>query len=182
MCKVILISGKARAGKDTAANFIKEELESRGLSVLKVGYADYLKFICSEYFGCSNQKNEASRSIWQYIGTDVIRKNDPDFLVKVVVNLFKVLEAANLFNVIIVSDVRFPNEIEYWINEGYDVDTIRIVRTKYESELTPEQKQHVSETSLDNYFFDYCFIASTTEELLKSCKEYASLISHKPHA
>ena len=172
MLKVILISGKARSGKDTAAGFIKEELESKGLSVLKINYADYVKFICSKYFGCSSEKNEASRSIWQYIGTDIIRKNNPDFWVKAVVDLVKVLEPENLFDVIIIPDTRFPNEITYWMSEGYEVDTIRIIREDYVNDLTSSQKQHLSEIALDDYLFDYYFSAKTVERLRQKCKDY----------
>lgn len=175
MCEIILISGKARSGKDTTADFIREQLENRGLSVLKINYADYLKFVCSKYLGCSQEKNQATRNMWQYIGTDVIRANDPDFLVRTVVDLVKALEPAGLFDVVIVPDLRFPNEVDYWQQRGYEVDTIRVIRKDYESELTASQKAHPSETSLDDYSFDYVFIAKDLDELRQICQKYVDL-------
>ena len=46
MKKVICISAKARHGKDTAAEILKEYLEHKGQRVLITHYADLLKFIC----------------------------------------------------------------------------------------------------------------------------------------
>ena len=47
--KVLCISAKARHGKDTAAEIIKEYLESLNKKVLIIHYADLLKFVCSAF-------------------------------------------------------------------------------------------------------------------------------------
>ena len=60
-----MISGKMRHGKDTCAQFIKEELERMDKRVLIIHYADYLKFILKQYFGWDGEKNEEGRKLLQ---------------------------------------------------------------------------------------------------------------------
>jgi hypothetical protein len=151
MTKIINISGKAQAGKDTAANNIKNLLSGLGYSCLIVHQADYLKFICKEYFGWDGKKDENGRGILQKIGTDIGRNRNPDIWVKVIelfINTF-----GEEYDIIIIPDVRFLNEVEYFKN-SHDVLNIRIIRKDFDNGLTEEQKNHLSEISLDNYTFD----------------------------
>ena len=53
-----------------------------------------------------------------------------------------------------IPDCRFPNEVTKMKN-CFDTFAVRVTRLDYESPLTDEQKQHSSETALDNYQFDY---------------------------
>ena len=48
--KVICISAKARHGKDTAAEIMKEYLEMQGKKVLITHFADLLKYLCKSLF------------------------------------------------------------------------------------------------------------------------------------
>ena len=50
MTHFILCSGRARHGKDTSAEIIKDNLETRGYRVLVTHYADLLKYICKNGF------------------------------------------------------------------------------------------------------------------------------------
>lgn len=77
--KIIMISGKMRHGKDTCAQFIKEELERANKHVLVIHYADYLKFVLKQYFGWNGEKDEEGRKLLQTVGTDLIRARQPDF-------------------------------------------------------------------------------------------------------
>ena len=45
--QIIVISGKARHGKDTVAGIMKDVFEGWGKRVLVVHYGDLLKFICN---------------------------------------------------------------------------------------------------------------------------------------
>lgn len=160
--KIILISGKAEAGKTTAANFLKEELESRGERVAITPYGRLLKDLCNMLYGWDGQKDEAGRQLLQHFGTDVIRKSDPDYWVNHIIDLAFMLYYE--FDALIVDDCRFPNELEAWgdfvrfmkeeksyMGRSYDVYWLRIVRPGYENHLTPEQRLHPSETALDGY-------------------------------
>ena len=151
MAKIILISGKGEHGKTTTANFIKQKLELFfDKRVVIVSFASYLKFVCEKYFGWNGKKDEEGRHKLQYVGTDVVRKKQPDFWVKTVGDFIRVFE--DDFDFFIIDDCRFVDEVNYFTDiQPMDTLKIRVTRTNFESSLTPTQMQHPSETGLDNY-------------------------------
>lgn len=153
MTHFILISGLAGSGKDTSATILKECLEKHGQRVLITHYADLLKFICKNFFGWNGEKDEAGRTLLQQVGTDCIREQDPDYWVDFVANLVRMFP--DKWDFVIVPDVRFANEIDRIADAGFPSTHIHIVRPDLESKLTDEQKNHPSETSMDNVVPDY---------------------------
>lgn len=151
--KVILVSGKAQNGKDTVANFLHSELTSDGKRVLVTHYADLLKYICRNYFGWDGNKDEAGRQMLQYVGTDVIRKQNPTLWVDFVAMILKYFHEN--WDYVIIPDCRFPNEVTTMIENGFDTIHLRVVRDNFESSLTVEQQQHPSETALDDVEPDF---------------------------
>lgn len=147
---IILIAGSAQAGKDTTAIMLKNRLNK----ALHINFADYLKFICEKYFNWNGIKDVDGRQILQHVGTSIVRSEDPLFWVRTVDNFIKIFKRH--FDYFIVSDARFPNEIEFFENKYYDkVITIKIIRPNFDNGLTEEQKMHESETALNNFVFDY---------------------------
>lgn len=51
----------------------------------------------------------------------------------------------------VISDVRFPNEIDFIRNLGGEVIRIHAPRRAESNSLTPENRLHISETALDDY-------------------------------
>lgn len=153
MTNIILFSGLAQSGKTTSANFLKNHLENQGYKVVKIALADYLKFICKEYFGWDGNKNENGRTILQQIGTNLIRDRDANFWVDAVINLIDILY--DKWYYVLIDDARFENEIIKWENAGYNTKSVKIVRENFDNGLTEEQKNHPSEIALNNYEFDY---------------------------
>lgn len=151
--KIICISGKARHGKDTAATLLKSKLETDGNRVLIVHYADLLKHICRSFFGWNGEKDEAGRALLQRVGTDVIRAQCPDFWVGFVAEVLRLFP--DEWDYAIIPDCRFPNEISYLRQAGFNTIHIRVARSDFESPLTPEQQRHPSETALDACVPDY---------------------------
>jgi len=151
--KVILLSAKARHGKDYTANILKRLLESDGKKVLICHYADLLKYICKTFFKWDGVKDDKGRSTLQYVGTDTIRKINPDYWVDFISGFLKMFP--NEWDYVLIPDARFPNEITHMLLDGWDVMTVRVNRLNYESPLTEEQQNHISETALDGYQFDY---------------------------
>lgn len=149
--KIILISGKARNGKTTTAKLLKTKLEAKGNKVLIAAYGDLVKFVCEKYFGTTKEKNEHNRTIWQRVGTDIVREQNPNYWVDFVIDMISMFE--DKWDYVIIDDNRFPNELERWI--GWDTITLRVNRLNFQSPLTLEQQSHISETALDNYEFDY---------------------------
>lgn len=164
--KVILISGKAQNGKDTSAGLLAKELVCRGHRSMIVHFADLLKYICKQYFNWDGKKDNKGRFLLQYIGTDVIRKSNPDFFVNHISVLLPYLFRVCLVDHIIIPDCRFPNEIDVLKQAGFEVIHIRVVRPNFNTSLTDEQQQHPSETALDDVQPDYTIINDGTPEEL----------------
>lgn len=146
---IICISGKARHGKDTVAELMKTALENKGSSVLLIHYADLLKWLCKEYFGWDGQKDDAGRTMLQHVGTEVVRKQEPDYWVNFVIHFVTLFK--NEWDFVIIPDCRFPNEIDRWKDAGFDVYFFRVERPDFDNGLSDAQKSHPSETALDDY-------------------------------
>ena len=153
---IIPISGKAESGKDLTATLLKTELQKQGKRVLIINYADQLKFLCQKYFGWDGEKDIKGRELLQKIGTEKVRAKNNNYWVDNVIELVKVFE--DDYDFVLIPDTRFPNEIERWDNDYYFI-SLRIERLGHENKLTPEQRLHPSEISLDNYPFDYGIVS-----------------------
>lgn len=148
--KIICISGQAESGKDTFANYIQLGLEDNNKKVLKVHYADLVKYICSNYLNWNGQKDESGRTLLQTFGTDIVRAHDKDYWVKFIANTLELTDKLIHYDYIIIPDCRFPNELDYWIDNDYQVTWIQMLRN-IENHLTNKQKHHASEISLQGY-------------------------------
>lgn len=172
--KIVIFSGKARHGKDTAADHMVKELTEAGYSAIKIAYADYLKFVCKQYFGWNGEKDDIGRTILQTVGTDRTRRTNKDYWVDHVIGLSKTI--FKTVDYIIISDARFINEMDKWYeyeeksNRRLSIKTVRIERVEmgglpFDNGLTDKQKAHPSECELDSYFFDYKLTAASVESL-----------------
>ena len=162
--RVLCISAKAQHGKDTAATLIKEYLEANGKRVLIIHYADLVKFVCTKFFNWDGQKDEKGRTLLQYVGTDVISSQQPSYWVDFVISILKFFE--NEWDYVLIPDCRYPVEVTR-MSTAFETQILRIERPNFESSLTEKQKQHVSETSMDNYFFDAIIYNDSTLESFK---------------
>lgn len=175
--KTIILSGKSGSGKDATALFMKEILEGAGKRVITIHYADAVKWVLREFFQWDGVKDEHGRHLLQYIGTDVVRASFPNFWVGIVAGLLKSFEPVNEFDVAIIPDARFPNEIEVVMDMLPDAVCARIMRKNPDGTdwlnpvLTPEQQVHPSETSLDSYGFDYIIHNDEGLDLLRESAE-----------
>lgn len=160
---IITASGKARHGKDTFCNMLADGLRTHGKKVLRIAYGDYLKYIALNYMGWNGEKDEAGRTLLQTLGTEKVRSKDPDFWVDTVIRLIDVI--GDEFDYVIISDCRFPNEIDAWKLHFYDTISIHIERTGFDSDLTEEQKKHISETALAGHYFNHYISAEDVEQL-----------------
>ena len=153
--KVILVSGKAQNGKDTAAKMIRDNLKKDGHRVLITHYGDLVKFICTNYFDWNGEKDEEGRGLLQYVGTDVIREQNPSFWVDFVSTLLRYF--SDNWDYVIIPDARFPNEITKMKTDGFDTIHLRVERSNFISPLTGAQQNHASEIALDEFEAD-CYL------------------------
>ena len=145
--KIIGISGKAGAGKDTLAQMLVLELyrygECRTVHFADVGKASEIKWL-----------GMTVRELLQKFGTAIREGVDPDFWVK---SLFNIYEDKDF---IIIPDVRFPNEAKAIKDRGGIL--IRIERNGAGA------GNHISETALDDYKeWDYVINNNKSLEELK---------------
>lgn len=118
-----------------------EELYDK-LSMLTDIPVDY----CMKY-AASITKESTGRDWLQIIGTDLIRRYDPDWHVKRTVSM---IEPDKKY---VFDDTRFPNELEALKKLG--AECWFIIRTK-----TDNISNHVSETALDYRMFEYHVIVN----------------------
>lgn len=169
--KVYLICGKARHGKDSLANDMKDYYETMGKKVTILQLSAPLKMLIHNHFGWDEQEETKPRELMQRLGTDIIRKqlNKPKYFINRTIEDIEILSC--FFEVIIVSDVRFPEEI-LEIRKAYpSTKAIHITRPALESELTKTEQKHITETALDTYHdYDYEVINTTLEQLVDEAK------------
>ena len=160
--KVICISAKARHGKDTAAEIMKEYLEMQGKKVLITHFADLLKYLCKSLFGWDGNKDERGRTLLQYIGTDVVGKKNPAYWAEFIAGVLYMFEGE--WDYVLIPDCRYPVEIAT-MERTFDTIIVRVERPNFDNGLTEAQKNHPSEVDMDNYPFDYkIFNDGTLEE------------------
>jgi len=163
--KVILISGKARHGKDTVANFMKDKLTEAGKPTFVYHFADPLKFVCSKYFNWDGEKDEKGRSLLQYVGTDVIRARDQNFWADFAARLIACFDGH--WDFVIIPDARFPNEIEAFSKRRFKTFHLRVLRPNFDNLLSSKQRLHPSESALDATPPDYWVYNHGTLDTLK---------------
>ena len=120
-------------------------------------------------------KTDITRNILQLYGTEIFRKRvDENWWVNQVKNRC----IASKSDVIIVTDCRFPNEIEGMFCEDYETIVIRIKRDINTQELI---SSHDSETALDDWN-EWNYIVEnngTLEELRGSAKEISKYLTEE---
>ena len=164
---VYMICGKARSGKDTFGEYLKEELESRGKKVCTVHLVNSLKDMIYHYFGWDGNDETKPRELLQRLGTDIIRnKMHKDmFFINRTLEDMEIL--SEFYDTFIIPDCRLPIEIKSIKYKYPDTKVIKVIRDGFESNLSDTEKAHITETALDNYAdFDY-YIHNTTLEKLE---------------
>ena len=176
--KIYVISGKARHGKDTTAIAIKKAYKNK--KVINLAYGSYIKEYAKNISNWDGSEETKPRELLQNLGTDVIRdKIDKDFFVKRLCDDIRVYSF--YFDVITISDARFPNEIEFPKKIFKDVISIKVERPNFESNLTDKQLKHPSEVSLDNFDgYDFILINDgTISDLDKKVLKIVEKVEHE---
>jgi dephospho-CoA kinase len=158
---VIYISGKVGSGKDTVADYIKENYDFNAFS-----YATELKETLLSA-GWDGKKDLRGRKLLQAVGK-ALREYDIDNWIKALILNNINFEADVWINKkpnIMLTDCRHTNEIERFVplmseyrplSKCIKSITIRVVSKNSRGRaMDAETTKDISETSLDNYKFDY---------------------------
>lgn len=157
---------------------LQSELEAEGYSVLIAHYADTVKYVCRTFFGWDGVKDEYGRDLLQYVGTNVVREQDPDFWVRFLSDILRMF--SDEWDYVVIPDTRFPNEVDYMRDHGIDATHVRVVRPDFDNGLSEKQKEHPSETALDTVAPDATIINSgSVEDLEKSAHRWVKEFLHE---
>ena len=174
--KIIILSGKARAGKDTTMNFLNEIYSN----IIQLQYGSYIKEYAKKISNWDGSEETKPRELLQQLGTNIIRENiDNKFFIKKMIDDIKVY--SYFFDTIVISDARFKIEIDDIKNTFNNVIAVRIERPNFDNGLTLEQKKHPSEIDLDDYNkFNYKLINDgTLEDLKKKVEKLVEVIENE---
>lgn len=169
MKEILLIGGKARSGKDYVSDHIKNVLELNGKSVFKFAFADELKkYICIlfniDLDTLNSLKNSEEpftkngttiRQCLQRLGTDIFSTYDKYYWTKIAANIINNTD----YQYYIISDFRYPHETEIrsFVNNS-KIYTINILGNPNNQ---IKANNHISETSLNEFSFDFVIDNST---------------------
>lgn len=159
--KILGITGKMFSGKDTVAEFVHFAFRNSRIT----SFAYPMKQMMIDYFGFTyedlytvegkNRYNEfwgmTNREALQKIGTECFRNN---FHVDTWLKTMEVNIINDLTPIIIIPDVRFPNEAELINSLGGSI--LKIVRDDVVRD--PSQMTHASETMIDQIPHDMLLV------------------------
>jgi len=154
MRKVIIgVTGKAGSGKDTVADYLVDKFE-----FTKLAMADPLKdgikhmFLLDDETVYDRVKREeplkdfpdwSTRKLMQYIGTELLREQfDYDIWIKLMMKRIRMSDN----NRFVISDIRFPNELELIRKSGFDYLIFRVEREDKDVGETVGIANHASES------------------------------------
>lgn len=162
--KIYIISGKAKSGKDKLAYMIIGKYKNK--KCIKLSYSHYLKEYVKKITGWNGLEETKPRTLLQEFGINFLKnKIDDKLLINRLITDIKVY--SYFYDVIVITDARLKEEVELPRKEFDNVVTIRIKGE--DNNLSITEKEHITETNLDNYNnFDYVLNYKTLEEQFKS--------------
>ena len=175
--KIFILSGKARSGKEEVFKIIKDYYKNK--DVVSISFAHYIKDYAKLISSWDGSDETKPRDLLQQLGIELIKnKIDNKMFINRVLEDIEVL--SYFFDIIVITDARLVLEMEA-IKESYPNSiSIRIKREKYDSGLTHEQKNHLTEVDLDNYDkFDYQVINGDYGMLVEEIKKILQEVEHE---
>ena len=150
--KIFIIGGKAKCGKNTFGEMLREELKDYGYKPCVMQITEPLYEYARNYFEWDGNKEEKPREFFQKLGIDIIRDKmgKKYFLLNRLIEDIEIL--SNFFDCFIITDARMDYEFDD------DVTTIKLIRENYDDELTEEERNHETEKAIDNLKMDFDFV------------------------
>lgn len=147
--KIYLVAGKSGSGKGEVASIIKDYYQSQNKKAIVTEFSKYLKMYAKEIMNWDGN-NPKPRKFLQDLGVTIRENMDmPYFFIKRMIEDIKVYEL--YFDVVVISDVRLPEEIEEMKKNYPNVYSIYVINQFAPSKLSLEEQLHPTETALENY-------------------------------
>ena len=153
---IFCVCGKAGSGKSLAAKYLYKEYTKKNYKVIISPYTKYLKKYIYEITGQKVTEKNKPRTLLQKLSSELIKERlgYKDFFINRQIEDIAIYKY--FFDIIIIPDVRFPKEIEVLQDNFNNVISIEIKRENYDNGLTKNEKNDITETSLDDYHnFDF---------------------------
>ena len=170
--KIFVIGGQAKCGKSTFGAYLREELKEYGYRPCVMHITQPLYTYAREYFSWDGNISEKPREFLQKMGIEIIKEKlgKKDFLLERLYEDIEIL--SNFFDTFIITDARLIDEIVSIKKKYQQVVTIKIERENYNTELTNDEANHITETEITKYdAFDYIIKNKSLTELKKKAKE-----------
>ena len=175
--KIYVICGKARHGKDTVALAIKKAYSDK--KVINLSYGSYIKEFARNISDWDGSDETKPRELLQHLGTEIIRNQiDKDFFIKRLCNDIRVY--SYYFDVITISDARFPDEVIMPKKMFDDLIAIKVVRDNFETSLSSKEQNHSTETALDE-FDDYDYVIENNGSIEELDKKVFKIVKEVEH-
>ena len=146
--KIFLVRKKSGSGKGEVAKLIKEFYIYKLEESVITEFSKYLKLYATELTEWDGNPATKPREYLQNIG-DLVRSMDSNFLISRMIEDIEVYK--NYVQNVIISDVRFPKEIDEMALNYDNVYSIYVDNQFRESTLSLKEQSHPSETSLETY-------------------------------
>jgi hypothetical protein len=169
--KIIGIIGKKGSGKTTFANYLQAEFEKAPKELaLRFSFGKPLKQMIEQAEICSHkelyeEKTAFSRLMMQKIGTEIIRRIDPDYFCKQMWNGLHTAFSHEPTSIIIIDDVRFKNEAQL-------IRSLGGILIKIEREIQKQEDNHTSEIEQDTIRYHLLYQNNVSLENLQKQAQY----------
>lgn len=167
--KIFVIGGKAKSGKSTFGEYLREELKDYGHKPCVMHITGPLYGYARNYFNW-DEGEEKPREFLQKMGIEIIKEKmgKKTFLID---RLFEDIEIlSNFFDTFIITDARLVDEFDAISNKYLDVVLIKLERENYDDQLTEEEANHITEKEIE-YYKDFDYVIQNKS--LKGLKEAA---------
>ena len=174
--KIFLISGKARSGKGEISAIIENYYKEK--KCITISFAYYLKDYIKRITNWDGSENTKPRDFLQQLGIELIKnKIDNKLLINRILQDIEVF--SYFYDIIIISDARLIDEIET-IKEKYKNSIVIRVNRDEDNDLTNIQKNHITETNLDNYNnFDYIVSNDSYNNLINQIEDILRSVDYE---
>lgn len=170
--KIFVIGGKAKCGKNTFGEYLREQLKDYGYKPCVMHLTEPLYSYARNYFEWNGNDQDKPREFLQKVGIEIIREKlgKKDFLLNRLYEDIEIL--SNFFDAFIITDARLIHEFKSIKKKYTDVVTIKLERYDYDDELTEEERNHLTEKEISSYDeFDYIIVNRGLNDLKNSALE-----------